>query len=63
VACREKARRIAELEALVEFRAERPHAALLRHLAGAPGVVFPHGTYRVRGFFRTAPRPSLTHSP
>jgi hypothetical protein len=62
VACREKARRIAELDALVEFRAER-HAALLRHLAGEPGVVFPHGTYRVRGFLRTAPRRSLTHSP
>ena len=60
VACREKRRRIAELEALVAFRAQR-HAALLRHLAGEPGVLFPHGTYRVRGFFRTAPPPSLAH--
>ena len=56
VACKEKARRIAELAALVEFRARR-YVALLRHLAGEPGVRFPDGTYRVRGFIRTASRP------
>jgi len=61
VACREKRRRIAELEALVEFRAQR-HAALMRHLEGELDVLFPHGTYRVRGFFRAAPAPSLTPS-
>ena len=56
VACKEKARRIAELAALVEFRAQR-WVALLRHLAGELGVLFPDGTYRVRGFFRTASPP------
>ena len=61
VACKEKARRIAELAALVEFRAQR-WVALLRHLAGELGVLFPDGTYRVRGFFRTA-SPPLAHAP
>ena len=61
VACKEKARRIAELAALVEFRAQR-YVALLRHLAGELGVLFPDGTYRVRGFFRTALSPPLAQA-
>ena len=58
VACLDKVRRVAELRALVAFRGER-HAALVRHLAGELGVVFPPGTYRVRGFFRTVAPTSL----
>jgi putative transposase len=50
IACLEKSRRVRELEALLAFRAER-RAALLRFLAADPDVVFPLGTYRVRGVF------------
>jgi putative transposase len=53
IACLDKARRIHELEKLVAFRRERRNA-LLRFLAAEPGVVFPHGTYRVRGVFVVA---------
>jgi putative transposase len=56
LACLDKRRRIAELGALVAFRVQR-HAALLRALKGERDVVFPHGTYRVRAFFLTAPPP------
>ena len=54
LACRDKARRIHELDALVAFRVER-YAALLRFLNDERDVVFPHDTYRVRGVFRVAP--------
>jgi hypothetical protein len=54
VACHDKCRRLRELDALIAFRAER-YAALLRVLKGEHDVVFPHGTYRIRGFFLTAP--------
>lgn len=56
VACLDKARRIEALRALGGFRAAR-RSALLRHLAGERDVVFPHGTYRVRGPFLCAPPP------
>ncbi len=56
IACRDKARRVAELAALVTFRAER-QAALLRALNGERDVVFPHGTYRIRSLFLAAPPP------
>jgi putative transposase len=54
LACLDKTRRIAELTALAAFRAQR-RAALLRALKGERDVVFPHGTYRVRSVFLTAP--------
>ena len=56
LACRDRARRIQELSALVAFRTQR-YAALVRFLANERDVVFPHGTYRVRGVFRAAPPP------
>jgi len=56
IACRNRARRIHELQALVAFRVART-AALLRHRAGVRDVAFPYGTYRVRGFFLLAPAP------
>jgi putative transposase len=59
VACLNKARRRSELAALVAFRAKR-WAALLRYLEGARDVVFPHGTYRIRGLFLSAPAPLTT---
>lgn len=54
VACHDKARRRWELERLLEFRRARS-AALLRFTAEEADVVFPHGTYRVRGIFLVAP--------
>jgi putative transposase len=57
VACHEPARRQRALVALVAFR-EKRKAALIRHLAGERDVLFPHGTYRVRGIFVCAPPPS-----
>jgi putative transposase len=54
VACLDKMRRRRELEALIAFRAER-HAALVRVMQGERDVVFPHGTYRIRGVFLAAP--------
>jgi hypothetical protein len=54
VACRDKARRIAVLTALAEFRARR-RAALVRWLNGECDVVFPLGTYRVRALVLAAP--------
>jgi putative transposase len=59
IACLDKARRLRELDALIAFRAER-HAALVRCMGGELAVVFPHGTYRIRGFFLTAPPPLAT---
>lgn len=58
IACKNKQRRIFELTALVAFRAER-RAALVRYLAGERDLMFPYGTYRVRGFFVLAPPPPL----
>lgn len=55
VACLDRTRRIAALEALVRFRAER-QAALVRFLNGERDVVFPHGTYRVRPLMLFAPQ-------
>jgi putative transposase len=57
VACRDPARRQRVLVALVAFR-EKRKAALIRHLAGERGVLFPCGTYRVRGIFVCAPPPT-----
>lgn len=48
VACRHKGHRFRAIDDLAVFRAKR-RAALLRWLAGEVDVVFPHGTYRVRG--------------
>jgi putative transposase len=59
VACRESGRRIRELADLVAFRAKR-REALARHLEGERDVLFPYGTYRVRGLFLTAPPPQTT---
>jgi hypothetical protein len=59
VACCNKHRRRRELAALTAFRAER-WAALVRHLEGERDIVFPHGTYRIRGFFVAAPAPLTT---
>lgn len=56
VACLDESRRVLELTALVAFRIMR-RAAVDRTLAGERDVVFPFGTYRVRGFFRTADAP------
>jgi REP element-mobilizing transposase RayT len=58
LACLDKARRIAELTALLAFRIARL-AALTRFLRGEREVVFPEGTYRVRARVRSAP-PLLT---
>ena len=56
LACRDRARRIQELSALLAFRARRT-AARLRYLADERDVLFPHGTYRVRGVFRVESSP------
>jgi hypothetical protein len=53
LACRDVARRVHALRELLRFRLERA-AALIRHLAGEVGVVFPYGTYRVRSSFLVA---------
>ncbi len=58
IACRNNRRRIAEMTALIAFRAQR-RAALQRLLAGERDVVFPYGTYRIRGVFLSAPPPPL----
>jgi putative transposase len=57
IACRNKTRRIQELTALRAFRIQR-RAALARHLAAERDVLFPYGTYRVRGVFLVAPAAS-----
>jgi putative transposase len=57
VACLNEARRMVELAALTAFRHART-AALVRALAGDLTVLFPFGTYRIRGFFRTANPPT-----
>lgn len=57
LACRDKARRRRELQALVAFRAQRNQALRLL-LGGERDVLFPFGTYRVRGFFLSAPPPT-----
>ena len=59
VACLDKRRRLHELAALVAFRAQR-WFALVRYLVGAPDVVFPRGTYRIRGRFLSVPEPLAT---
>lgn len=58
VACLNEQRRIHELQLLLEFRRER-HDALVRALNGELDVVFPRGTYRIRGWFVTAPDVAL----
>lgn len=63
VACLNEERRIYELDVLTAFRVER-YAALVRALKGESDVIFPFGTYRIRGFFVAAPPPlavSLSH--
>jgi hypothetical protein len=59
VACRNALRRARELSALTAFRIERC-AAVTRTLAGERDVVFPFGTYRIPGFFRTAQPPPVS---
>ena len=59
LACLDKRRRLRELAALVAFRARRL-AALVRYLTGGCDVVFPHGTYRIRGRFLSLPEPLST---
>src|SRR5262249_54854850 len=54
VGCLNTRRRLLELAGLVAFRRQR-WAALVRYLLGDCDVVFPHGTYRVRGRFLSAP--------
>jgi REP element-mobilizing transposase RayT len=54
LACLDKARRIAELAALLAFRVARL-AALMRFTSGERDVVFPEGTYHVRARVRSAP--------
>lgn len=61
IACLDRSRRIEELERLLAFRGER-RAALLRLMAAEPDVVFPHGTYRIRGVFVVA-SPVQTRAP
>jgi REP element-mobilizing transposase RayT len=56
LACMNEERRVAELLALDEFRAKR-REALERLQAGELDVVFPYGTYRIRGVFRSAAPP------
>jgi putative transposase len=56
IACRNPLRRAYELLKLLAFRAVR-EAALVRTLAGERDVLFPFGTYRIRGFFLTTPPP------
>ncbi len=62
IACLDKSRRIRELERLAEFRAER-RVALLRFMALDVDVLFPHGTYRVRGVFLVKPPPPEPSAP
>ncbi|MDB5217388.1 MAG: hypothetical protein JWO86_5315 [Myxococcaceae bacterium] len=57
VACIDPPRRKHELALLSAFRRERD-AAWRLHLAAVHGIVFPYGTYRVRGFFVMAPPPA-----
>jgi hypothetical protein len=57
VACANEERRIAELDALVAFRHARCDALARLH-AGEHAVLFPFGTYRIRGVFRSAPPPA-----
>ncbi|HVH40908.1 MAG TPA: hypothetical protein VM925_01150 [Labilithrix sp.] len=59
LACINKRRRLRELAALIAFRAQR-WTALVRYLVGERDVLFPHGTYRVRGRFRSVPDPLAT---
>jgi putative transposase len=56
IACRNRELRALLLDALRAFRAARREAAA-QMLAGVGGVLFPYGTYRVRGFFTTKPPP------
>ena len=59
VACFDKTRRLRELAALVAFRKER-WAALVGYLVGIRDVLFPHGTYRIRGrFLSESPTPPI----
>ena len=59
IACLDKTRRVRELGRLLAFRAER-QASLSRYVAGETEVIFPHGTYRVRGVFLAKPPPSAS---
>jgi hypothetical protein len=58
IACVDKVRRTVELAALTAFRLARAEA-LERNLAGDVHVLFPVGTYRIRGFFRTLRPPAV----
>lgn len=57
LACRNGRRRSQALSDLLTFRKRRSDA-LRRYLAGEPHVVFPFGTFRVRGFFVATGDPS-----
>jgi REP element-mobilizing transposase RayT len=61
IACLQRARRKLELAALAAFRIARS-LALFRTLAGEENVIFPFGTYRIRGIFRTGYPPSVAVS-
>jgi hypothetical protein len=58
LACLDRVRRAVELAALAAFRLARA-AALERNLAGDLHALFPAGTYRIRGFFRTVRPPAV----
>lgn len=58
LACGDKERRRSELRNLMAFRQERQRAVCCL-LRGETDVVFPFGTYRVRGFFISAPPPTV----
>ena len=62
IACRNRSRRVVALSELVAFRAQR-RAALARYAAREADVVFPHGTYRIRGVFVAAPSACLFGMP
>ena len=57
IACRDAILFVTELKALVAFRFARA-AALAKYLAKQANVLFPFGTYRVRGIFTTVPATS-----
>jgi hypothetical protein len=59
IACLDQARRRLELAALTAFRMARSQA-WVRTIAGEPDVIFPLGTYRIRGFFRIQRPPPIS---
>ena len=59
VACKDKARRIAALRELKQFR-RAYQEALDRYLAGNRDEVFPYGTNKLRGYVHVAGPPAPT---